>query len=51
MTQYNKTTAAVLSGAVVTIAAAYLPMSPEVIAAAQTLITALLVYFVPNVEA
>ena len=48
MTQYNKTTAAILSGAVVTIAAAYLPLTPEVVAAAQTLITAALVWLVPN---
>ena len=51
MGEFNKTTAAVLAGAVVTIIAVFLPAqyrSPEVIGAAQTIITALLVYLVPN---
>lgn len=54
MGTYNKTTAAVLAGAVVTIAAVALPAewkSAEVLTAAQTIITAIIVFLVPNTAA
>lgn len=50
MGQFNKTTAAILAGAVVTIIAAYFPLTPAVIGAAQTILTALAVFLIPNVE-
>lgn len=51
MQEFNKTTAAVIAGALVTVAAAFVPAdykTPELVGAGQTLITAALVYFVPN---
>lgn len=51
MQQFNKATAAVIAGAVVTIAVAFIPSqykTPEIVGAGQTLITAALVYLVPN---
>lgn len=50
MTKYNKLTAAVLAGAVVTLAAAYLDIPTDAQGAAQTIITAFLVWLVPNLE-
>ena len=51
MTAYNKTTAAVLAGAVVTIVGAFWQPDPTVLGALQTLVTAGLVYLIPNKEA
>ena len=48
MGTYNKTTAAVLAGAVVTIVGAFWQADPTVLGALQTLVTAGLVYAVPN---
>ena len=50
-TAYNKATAAVVSGAVVTIIGAFWHPDPTVLGAVQTVLTALLVYLVPNLEA
>src|SRR5690606_28151125 len=50
MQKYNKLTAAVLAGAVVTLIAAYVDVPKEAQGAAQTLITALFVWLVPNLE-
>ena len=46
--QANKTTAVVVAGSVVTILSAFAPMAPEVTASAQTILTALLVWLIPN---
>lgn len=46
--QSNKATAAVVAGAVVTAASAFVPVDPEVLAASQTVLTALLVWLIPN---
>ena len=48
MSRLNKTTAAVISGAVVSIVGAFFDPAPEILAAAQTLLTAALVWLVPN---
>ena len=48
MGTYNKTTAAVLAGAVVTVIGAFWQPDPTVLGALQTLVTAGLVYAVPN---
>lgn len=51
MGAYNKTTAAILAGAAVTLIAVALPAewkTVEVLGAAQTIVTAAIVYFVPN---
>lgn len=45
---FNKATAATLAGAIVTGAAAIWGISAELQGAIQTILTALLVYFVPN---
>ena len=50
MTSFNKATAAVLAGAVVTIIGAFWQPDPTVLGAIQTLITAGLVYLVPNIS-
>lgn len=44
----NKATAAVVSGALVTLIGAFVPLDQEAVSAAQTVITALLVWAVPN---
>lgn len=49
MTRFNKATAAALAGALVTVIAAFMPMSSELQGAAQTVVTALLVLIVPNI--
>lgn len=51
MQQFNKTTAAVLAGAVVTILGAFWQPDPTVLGALQTIITAGLVWLIPNKEA
>lgn len=52
MTQYNKATAAALAGAIVTAIGALLPgADPTLLGAVQTVITAGLVFLVPNKEA
>ncbi len=50
MTKYNKASIAVIAGAIITIAAGFIAMSPEIQGAAQTIITALLVMVVGNAE-
>lgn len=51
MTRFNKASAAAVSGALVTLAGAFVALDGELQGAAQTLLTALLVYLVPNKEA
>lgn len=48
--KFNKTTAAVLAGAIVTVIASFYVMDAELQGAVQTLITAALVFLVPNSE-
>jgi len=48
MTTFDKTTAAVIAGAVVAVVGALTTIDAQVLAAAQTLITAALVWLVPN---
>lgn len=48
MTKFDKTTAAVISGAIVAIVGSVFAVDPQILAAAQTLITAALVWLVPN---
>ncbi len=48
MTRFNKATAAALAGALVTLVAAFWAPDPEVQGALQTLLTAALVWLVPN---
>lgn len=51
MQRWNKATVAVLAGAIGTMVQAIWPeLGTEVIAAGTTLLTAVLVYFVPNKE-
>ena len=45
---YNKATAAVLAGAVVTLVGAFATVDGETLGAIQTLLTAALVWLVPN---
>ena len=44
----NKVTASVVAGAVVTIVGAFADLDQEVLSSIQTVVTALLVWFVPN---
>lgn len=46
--QYNKVTAAVVAGAVVTLISAVVSLDPTVQDAIQTLLTALAVWAIPN---
>jgi len=48
MKRYNKATAAVLSGAIVTVIGSAMVLDQELSQALQTLITAALVWLVPN---
>lgn len=48
--RFNKATAAVLAGAVTTIAGALFAVDGETLGAIQTLLTAALVWLVPNAE-
>ena len=48
MKKVNKTTAAVLAGAAVAVIGALITLEPSVLAAVQTLLTAVLVWIVPN---
>ncbi len=48
MTKFNKTTAAVLGGAITAIVGAFLPVEPAVVAAIETVVVAALVWLVPN---
>ena len=50
MKRFNKATAAVVSGALVTLIGAFVALDREVLGAAQTLLTTLLVFLVPNRE-
>ena len=51
MQQFNKATAAVIAGAVVTIIGSLVSLDPTLTGALQTVITAGLVFLVPNKEA
>lgn len=51
MRRYNKATAAVLAGAVITILQMVFPIDPQVADALGTVLTALAVWVVPNKEA
>ncbi len=51
MKRFNKATAAALAGALVTAAAALWPLGGELQGALQTVLTAALVWLVPNVGA
>ena len=48
MTKFDKTTAAVISGAIVAIAGVLFKVSPEILASVQVIVTAVLVWLVPN---
>ncbi len=48
MSRLNKTTAAVISGAAVSIVGAFFDPGPDILAAVQTLLTGALVWLVPN---
>lgn len=48
--RYNKATAAVLGGAAVAIAGAFFPLNEELRQALEVVVTAGLVYLVPNIE-
>jgi uncharacterized protein (DUF736 family) len=50
MKKLNKTTAAALAGAAVTVIGALTTLDTEALGAIQTLLVAALVYFVPNKE-
>lgn len=50
MRKFNKATAAVVAGAVVTIVGTFVTIDAEVMASIQTLLTAVLVWLVPNTE-
>lgn len=51
MSKWNKATAAVVAGAVVTLIGAFVALDPELMGAIQTVLTAALVYFIPNGDA
>lgn len=48
--RFNKTTAAVLAGAATSVVGGFVAVDGDALAAVQTLLTALLVWLVPNVE-
>ncbi len=48
MQEFNKATAAVVAGAIAAVAGALSTLDPELIGAIQTLLTAALVWLVPN---
>jgi hypothetical protein len=48
MKQFNKASAAALAGTLVTLAAAFWPLESELQGALQTVLTAALVWLVPN---
>lgn len=48
--RYNKTTAASVAGAVAVLASSFFVLEAEQVAAIQTIITAILVWLVPNKE-
>lgn len=50
MGRFNKATAALVAGAIVSVVGSFLALTPEVQGAAITLITAALVWLVPNTE-
>jgi hypothetical protein len=50
MKTFNKATAAVLGGAIVSVLGAFVVMDAVVLDAIQVVLVAALVYFVPNVE-
>lgn len=51
MQKFNKTTAAVVAGAMIAVLGAFLPMSQELLSSLQVVVTAALVWLVPNAEA
>ncbi len=50
MTKFNKTTAAILGGAMAAILGAFLPLDPNVVASVEVVVVAALVWLVPNVS-
>lgn len=50
MKKYNKATAAILAGAIVAVVGGFFALDAELLAAIQTVLTAVLVYAVPNQE-
>lgn len=50
MQRYNKTTATAVAGAIVVLVGAFFELSVEQSGALQTVITATIVWFVPNKE-
>ncbi len=50
MKKYNKATATVVAGALTAILGSFVLVDQEVLVAIQTLVTAILVWFVPNKE-
>lgn len=50
MKKFNKATAATVAGAIVTLAAAFVTLDAPLQGAIQTVLTAVLVYLIPNVE-
>ncbi len=48
MQKFNKATAAVIAGAIATAVGAFFGLAPELIGSIGTVLTAALVYFVPN---
>lgn len=48
MKQVNKTTAAIVAGSVVTLIGAFVALDAELMGAIQTVLTAALVYLIPN---
>ena len=50
MKKFNKTSAAVVAGAIVAVLGAFFALTPEQLGAVQTLLTAAAVFLVPNGE-
>jgi riboflavin synthase alpha subunit len=50
ISRFNKTTAAVVAGAATSVIGGFLAVDGDSLAAAQTLLTALLVWLVPNTD-
>ena len=50
MRKVNKATAAVVAGSVVTLIGAFIALDPELQGAIQTVLTAAIVFFIPNGE-
>ena len=50
MNKMNKTTSAVLAGAIVTLIGALFPVDNTVLQSLQTILTAAIVYYIPNAD-